>query len=1269
MEALDFSGLTVDDRGRVSFSGLSSGLDFETIVDGIITAKRVPVDLIETRITENTEKIAALKDLRTLLQDLKDSVRDLRGAVTLGNTGDAFAATQAFATSSRSDGGTPSDAGNLLGVSTTNAAATGSHTLEILRVAAAQKVASTTFSDATSALGFSGAFEIEGSGGSASITVNTTDTLQDIRDRINNANAGSSATEVSASIVDVSSTEFVLVITADKTGERMAITEDDGGTVLSSLGISSTNGSGAYRNGLATSKIEGADGFDRIVFDGTQSDAPYQISYDSGTTTLTVTLLDGTGSKSDTYTLTEANGTAETATFTVDGVGVTIEVGTGFDKTSDITVDADATSVTGGTGAIDAATVEITDSSGDISGITSSTLTLGDLGTPSSISVTTGSFTGTFDGTSTGTKSVTLSDGNGNSLDVQFDVTAVFDGTESAGTITLNELENVVGAAADANFDNQLQDAQSARFTADGLLDVDRYESSFISGSTTTLSSLVADAATTGSFDIQVGSDTVTVNYDASGSDTISDLADQINSAITAAGAGNAVYDAGTTASLMSDGDGVRLVITNTDGSAITRSDTNGLLADLGVDNNLVIERTSNTVSDLFDGVTLTLFQAEEGTTVKIDVEQDLTSAKTQILAFVESYNALQSSLNEHTLTDSTTGGKDEDAGALFGMSILADVESEVAQLLVDEVNGVDDAYAILAQAGITLVDRNQDDPLLENTLEVDEAILDEALLNNAEDVQRLFAFDFSSSDPQVSLLGFTGKTSYDAAGYTLNINFADTYGSDSFTDGGSFTQVDAQDSGPAGDGISAIGFDDDVVSGNAYRYSYDSSTEELTVIDLTSGTSETVDITSTLDAIGDGGDLDAGETADIGFSTLGVTITLSGDNGFTRGTDISDGTLDISGLDANTTMTNGSVSTPTSGMDSDTVDALRAAGAYDTSTGLLTLGVTSNGSGEVHFDTASGIKFRVDGGSITSDITGTDLDDGAAHTIDLYVNDGSSDVMVGTLSFDSIASTAAGSGSLTVDLGTGLLAETSTVTSDTAPMENYMTSPALASGTIDISNSGGSLGTVAYSTTDSLQDLATNITNNVTDVTASVVDSGGTFQIQIVHSSRDALTITEAGAGNLLDHLDFSNVGDEVYSANIGGAADGTDNGTVDVSGRSLTVTDSSTAEGLSVYFNGSADLSGVQLDFTTGFAARLYYTLDDLLDSSGIVETELDSLDEQNELNQERVDDMLARLDLQKQSLLERFIALESTLLAAQNLREQLQQTFDAMFGSQDS
>ena len=64
---LNVNNLSVDKNGRVSFSGLGSNIDFQGVIDSIVAAKRIPIDRLETEVSTNESKIAALGDLRTLL--------------------------------------------------------------------------------------------------------------------------------------------------------------------------------------------------------------------------------------------------------------------------------------------------------------------------------------------------------------------------------------------------------------------------------------------------------------------------------------------------------------------------------------------------------------------------------------------------------------------------------------------------------------------------------------------------------------------------------------------------------------------------------------------------------------------------------------------------------------------------------------------------------------------------------------------------------------------------------------------------------------------------------------------------------------------------------------------------------------------------------------------------------------------------------------------------------------------------------------------------
>ena len=243
---LNFDSISVDKSGRVSFSGLGTGIDLQKTVDSIIAARRIPIDRIEQRVEQRATRAAALQDLQSLSVTLRGAADRLKGAVSFDGAGDIFEAKQAFATSSRSDGTTPSSAADLVGVQVTHAAQATGHSLEVLQVAGAHKIASAGVAGTPGdALGASGTFTING----RTIAVGAGDDLLDLRDRINAANGGENATGVSASVVSLAEDDHVLILTADQTGtDRVISVLDTTGGVLQGLGV--IDGAGTIQNEL-----------------------------------------------------------------------------------------------------------------------------------------------------------------------------------------------------------------------------------------------------------------------------------------------------------------------------------------------------------------------------------------------------------------------------------------------------------------------------------------------------------------------------------------------------------------------------------------------------------------------------------------------------------------------------------------------------------------------------------------------------------------------------------------------------------------------------------------------------------------------------------------------------------------------------------------------------------------------------------------------------------------------------------------------------------
>lgn len=335
-------------------------------------------------------------------------------------------------------------------------------------------------------------------------------------------------------------------------------------------------------------------------------------------------------------------------------------------------------------------------------------------------------------------------------------------GSDISLTDTDGILEDIGVLTGGGAFANELQTARKAQVHADGLLDGKAYSSAAQSSASAALG-----VSGTLSFTQTDGSAIGDIVYSAS--DSLDDIADLINNDVSLSGAGLA-------ATVVTDGDGATLQITGSSNFNIADSST--LLDDIGIAKDpLVIERDSNTISDLFDGVTLTLFQAEEGTTINIDVERDLSAVKTGIFQFVDAYNALRQELNLQLNVDPNTGSAREGT-TLFGNSALEEIDRRLEEIVGAGADGVDGAFSVLAQIGIDFIANGElTDDTLADTLVINEELLDEVLLTNPDAAKELFEFSFSSSDPRVVLLGFDGNTTHSSAGYSLDIDYDEVEG------------------------------------------------------------------------------------------------------------------------------------------------------------------------------------------------------------------------------------------------------------------------------------------------------------------------------------------------------------------------------------------------------------------------------------------------------------------------------------------------------------
>ncbi len=263
---------------------------------------------------------------------------------------------------------------------------------------------------------------------------------------------------------------------------------------------------------------------------------------------------------------------------------------------------------------------------------------------------------------------------------------------------------------------------------------------------------------------VNAGTGAFTTNPDRA-SATINLTADQM----TPAGVRDAINAAnkGVSASLVNDGTGSRLVITNNQSGAkqsmrISVSDPDGSNTDssglsaLAYDpaatagsgknmtqlsaagdaafslDGIAMTATSNTISNVIDGVTLTLTKTNAGSATTLKIAQDDDAIKSTINDFITAYNKLSTQLQALTKYDATT----ETAGILQGDATARSIQQQLRSTLTTAFGT--GSTARLADVGVTIQ--------TDGSLKLDETRFDTAFASNRDAVVKLFTQDASGT-------------------------------------------------------------------------------------------------------------------------------------------------------------------------------------------------------------------------------------------------------------------------------------------------------------------------------------------------------------------------------------------------------------------------------------------------------------------------------------------------------------------------------------------
>jgi flagellar hook-associated protein 2 len=144
--------------------------------------------------------------------------------------------------------------------------------------------------------------------------------------------------------------------------------------------------------------------------------------------------------------------------------------------------------------------------------------------------------------------------------------------------------------------------------------------------------------------------------------------------------------------------------------------------------NGLAVTRSTNTVNDVIDGVTLDLYTATTGA-ARLDLNRDTAGIKDNIKGLVTAYNEFEDTLK---ILGDRASEVEEFGGVLAGESLLQSVRSQVRAMITN--NSTTPGTTIVAARNVGLsIDRF-------GKLTLDESKLDTALQDNFAEVSTMFS-------------------------------------------------------------------------------------------------------------------------------------------------------------------------------------------------------------------------------------------------------------------------------------------------------------------------------------------------------------------------------------------------------------------------------------------------------------------------------------------------------------------------------------------------
>jgi len=175
--------------------------------------------------------------------------------------------------------------------------------------------------------------------------------------------------------------------------------------------------------------------------------------------------------------------------------------------------------------------------------------------------------------------------------------------------------------------------------------------------------------------------------------------------------------------------------------------------------NGVTLSRSSNTVTDAIEGVSLSLNKVAVGTNVNIDLIQDISGIRDKVNTFVSDFNEANALISAQFVFDEAS----ETSGPLSGDTTLLTLQSQLRQVVTTPVTGLPDDENVLTLFGVSF-DR-------EGLLQVDSAKLESSLTTNFNAFRKVMVANGETSDPNIEFVFQSDDTK--AGSFAVNITTA----------------------------------------------------------------------------------------------------------------------------------------------------------------------------------------------------------------------------------------------------------------------------------------------------------------------------------------------------------------------------------------------------------------------------------------------------------------------------------------------------------------